>query len=65
VDFASAGVSESDWKAATTGCFELRVRRVIDETSDARSSMLEILPQLEARFRYRPGQFLSFKIDDW
>ena len=64
MDFASAGVSESEWKAATTGCFELRVRRVIDETPDARSIVLEIPPQLEARFRYRPGQLLSFKIED-
>jgi 3-ketosteroid 9alpha-monooxygenase subunit B len=62
VDFASAGVSQTDWQAATAGCFELRVRFVIDETSDARSIVLEIPPQLAERFRYRPGQFLSFKI---
>ena len=62
MDFERAGVSQADWKAATAGCFELRVRRMIDETSDARSIVLEIPPQLEERFRYRPGQFLSFKI---
>jgi len=62
VDFERAGVSRADWKVATAGCFELRVRRVIDETSDAHSIVLEIPPQLEERFRYQPGQFLSFKI---
>ena len=62
MDFERAGVSEADWKAATAGCFELRVRRMIDETSDARSIVLEIPPQLAERFRYQPGQFLSFKI---
>ena len=62
MDFESAGVSATDWKAATAGCFELRVRRVIDETADARSIVLEIPPPLAERFRYRSGQFLSFKI---
>lgn len=62
MDFQRAGVSEADWKAATDGCFELRVRRVIDETSDSRSIVLEVPPHLEERFRYLPGQFLSFKI---
>jgi hypothetical protein len=50
VDFAGAGVSETDWKAATAGCFELRVRRVIDETSDARSIGRDP-PQLRACHR--------------
>jgi 3-ketosteroid 9alpha-monooxygenase subunit B len=62
VDFQRAGVSEADWKAATEGCYPLRVRRTIDETADARSVVLEIPPQLAERFRYQPGQFLSFKI---
>ena len=62
MDFQRAGVSDADWKAATDGCFELRVRRVIDDTSDARSIVLEVPPHLEERFRYLPGQFLSFKI---
>jgi 3-ketosteroid 9alpha-monooxygenase subunit B len=62
VDFERAGVSETEWKAATEGCFPLRVRRTIDETADSLSVVLEIPPQLEGRFRYQPGQFLSFKI---
>jgi 3-ketosteroid 9alpha-monooxygenase subunit B len=35
---------------------------VIDETHDARSLVLEVPPELAPRFRYRAGQFLSFKI---
>ncbi len=62
MDCERAGVSRTDWKAATDGCFPLRVRRVIDETADARSIVLEVPPQVADRFRYQPGQFLSFKI---
>jgi 3-ketosteroid 9alpha-monooxygenase subunit B len=62
LDPQSAGVSAEDWAAATAGCFELRVRRVIEETADARSFVLEVPPGLAERFRYRAGQFLSFKI---
>jgi 3-ketosteroid 9alpha-monooxygenase subunit B len=62
VDFLRAGVSETDWKAATDGCFPLRVLRTTPETADSLSVVLEIPPQLQARFRYQPGQFLSFKI---
>jgi len=61
-DFERAGVSERDWREATASCVELRVARTIDETSDARSIVLEIPDALAARFRYRAGQFLSFKI---
>ena len=61
-DFEKAGVSEADWRAATASCVELRVAKVIDETCDSRSLVLEIPPELMDRFRYRPGQFLSFKI---
>jgi len=61
-DFERAGVSAQDWRDATASCVELRVARVIDETSDARSIVLEIPADLAERFRYRAGQFLSFKI---
>jgi 3-ketosteroid 9alpha-monooxygenase subunit B len=61
-DFDKAGVSEADWRDATASCVELRVAKVIDETCDSRSLVLEIPPELVERFRYRPGQFLSFKI---
>jgi 3-ketosteroid 9alpha-monooxygenase subunit B len=62
IDPPHPGVSDAAWKAATAGCYALRVRRVIDETADARSLVLEIPPELASRFRYQPGQFLSFKI---
>src|SRR3990172_1192828 len=58
----SAGVSDAEWAAATAACFPLRVARVIDETHDTRSFVLEVPPELAARFRYRAGHFLSFKI---
>ncbi len=61
LDPTREGVSAADWAAATVGCCELRVRRVIDETSDARSYVLEIPSSLVEKFRYQPGQFLSFK----
>jgi len=61
-DFERAGVSAADWRDATASCSELRVERVIDETSDARSIVFEIPAELAERFRYRAGQFLSFKI---
>ena len=61
-DFEKAGVSEADWRTATASCVELRVAKVIDETHDSRSLVFEIPTQLIERFRYRAGQFLSFKI---
>lgn len=61
-DLEQAGVTRSDWLAATEGCIELRVSRVIDETHDARSLVLEVPDELASRFSYVPGQFLSFKI---
>ncbi len=60
-DFEQAGVSEANWRAATASCVELRVAKVIDETHDSRSIVLEIPDALAERFRYRSGQFLSFK----
>ncbi len=62
IDPTREGVSAADWAAATAGCHELRVRFVIDETPDARSLVLEIPASLTEKFRYQPGQFLSFKI---
>ena len=61
-DPKSAGVSEAVWAEATRSCHRLRVARVVEETHDARSLVLEIPPSLEGAFRYRAGQFLSFKL---
>jgi 3-ketosteroid 9alpha-monooxygenase subunit B len=41
---------------------ELRVARVLVETPDARSYELAIPPELDERFRYRAGQYLTFEI---
>jgi 3-ketosteroid 9alpha-monooxygenase subunit B len=41
----------------------LRVARVIDETADARSFVLEIPSDLARRFAYRAGQFLTFRVE--
>lgn len=41
----------------------LRVARVIDETADARSIVLEIPETLRERFAYRAGQFLTFRVE--
>ncbi len=57
-----AGVTEAEWAEATASSHELRVRRIVQETSDARSIVLEIPEELQSRFAYRAGQFLSFKI---
>lgn len=62
LDPRAEGVSEATWSAATSSCFALRVARVIDETHDSRSLVLEVPASLAARFRYRAGQFLCFKI---
>ncbi len=40
----------------------LRVARVIPETADARSFVLEVPADLAERFRYRAGQFLTFRV---
>ncbi|HXJ37267.1 MAG TPA: ferredoxin--NADP reductase [Candidatus Eisenbacteria bacterium] len=43
------------------GYHPLTVADVVDETSDARSFVLEIPPALEARFAYVAGQFCTFR----
>jgi 3-ketosteroid 9alpha-monooxygenase subunit B len=40
----------------------LRVRRVIEETADARSLVFDIPDELAEKFHYRPGQFLTLRI---
>lgn len=41
---------------------EIRVARVVAETPEARSYVLEVPPALGERFAYRPGQFLTFRV---
>jgi 3-ketosteroid 9alpha-monooxygenase subunit B len=40
----------------------LRVREVVRETHDTLSYVLDVPPELADRFRYRAGQFLTFKV---
>ncbi len=44
------------------GVYRLEVAEVIDETADARSLVLRVPAELQERFRYKPGQFLSFRV---
>lgn len=41
----------------------LRVSRVIEETPDARSIVLDVPPELAERFRYRAGQFVTLFVE--
>ncbi len=43
------------------GFHELRVRTVVAETPDARSFVLDVPPELDTAYAYRPGQFLTFR----
>lgn len=40
----------------------LRIVRIIQETPDARSFVLEIPAELAEKYRYRAGQFLTFRV---
>lgn len=45
-----------------TKLFELVVRGIVQETSEARSFIFDVPEDLRATFTYQPGQFLTFKI---
>ncbi|HVH19261.1 MAG TPA: ferredoxin--NADP reductase [Myxococcota bacterium] len=62
IDPTAQGVSAEHWREVTESCHELRVARVVAETHDAVSLVLEIPPALATTFRYRAGQFLTFKV---
>ena len=40
----------------------LRVKRVVEETADTRSFVLDVPPELASTYRYRPGQFCTFRV---
>lgn len=40
----------------------LRIARIVPETSDARSIVLDVPAELASAFRYRAGQFLTFEL---
>ncbi|HJO22041.1 MAG: ferredoxin--NADP reductase [Myxococcota bacterium] len=62
LDPTKAGVSEQDWREATSSCEQLRVTEVVRETHDTCSLVFAVPDGREERFRYRAGQFLSFKV---
>ena len=41
---------------------QLRIAKIIQETPDARSFVLDVPADLADKFRYRAGQFLTFKV---
>jgi 3-ketosteroid 9alpha-monooxygenase subunit B len=41
---------------------QLRIARIVQETPDARSFVLEIPAELAGKYRYRAGQFLTFRV---
>ena len=43
------------------GFHQLRVKAVVDETADTRSYVLDVPDELRELFRYRPGQFCTFR----
>lgn len=47
---------------SASNAYRLQVAAVIDETADARSLVLQVPDELRERFRYKPGQFLSFRV---
>jgi ferredoxin-NADP reductase len=44
------------------GYHTLRVKGVVEETVDTRSFVLDVPGDLEEAFRYRPGQFCTFRV---
>jgi 3-ketosteroid 9alpha-monooxygenase subunit B len=44
------------------GFHRLRVRRVVPETAEARSYVLDVPPELRDAFAYRAGQFCTFRV---
>jgi ferredoxin-NADP reductase len=44
------------------GYHALRIKQIVRETHDASSFVLDVPPELEATFRYRPGQFCTFRV---
>jgi 3-ketosteroid 9alpha-monooxygenase subunit B len=44
------------------GFHPIRVSRIVDETSDTRSLVLDVPADLRELFRYRPGQYCTFRV---
>jgi 3-ketosteroid 9alpha-monooxygenase subunit B len=55
-------VSDHDPVLRGHGYHSLRVKKVVPETADASSFVLDVPDELRATFRYRPGQFCTFRV---
>src|SRR5580658_7661361 len=55
-------VSDHDPVLRDHGYHSLRIARVISETHDASSFVLDVPEDLSETFRYRPGQFCTFRV---
>ena len=55
-------MSDHDPVLRQHGYHSLRVRSVVRETRDAISFVLDVPEGLQAAFRYRPGQFCTFRV---
>jgi len=59
---ASAGPAAHPQAVGRDHAFHsLRIARVVEETADARSFVLEVPPELQPAFTYRAGQFCTFR----
>jgi ferredoxin-NADP reductase len=55
-------VSKRDPVLREHGYHSLRVKKVVPETHDASSIVFEVPEELRETFRYRPGQFCTFRV---
>jgi ferredoxin-NADP reductase len=55
-------VSDHNPVLAQHGYHTLRIQRIVRETHDASSYVLDVPDELEEIFRYRPGQFCTFRV---
>ncbi len=55
-------MSEYDPVLRDHGYHTLRIKEVVTETHDAASFVLEVPDELTETFRYRPGQFCTFRV---
>ena len=58
----SRAETPNDAASPRQGLLALRVHRVIEETSDARSFVLDVPEELERELRYVPGQYLTVDV---
>jgi 3-ketosteroid 9alpha-monooxygenase subunit B len=60
-DVSAAGVDDDEVRRAH-GYHALRVKQVVRETGDTRSIVLDVPDELAETFRYRAGQFCTFRV---